>query len=93
MLQFPCEQCGACCQEISGIQELIEFDLGNGRCSMLQLNNLCAIYSSRPGVCRHDYVYEHFFSYLEYPVFVERMKAICLLLQSKYGERVNYERL
>ena len=37
---FPCTSCGLCCQNISTVVELKEFDLGNGVCKHLDtLNN------------------------------------------------------
>lgn len=83
MPQFQCEKCGACCQTITGIAELAEYDLGNGRCRMLGLDNLCTIYSSRPGVCRQDYVYKHFFSHIDRQFFAAEMKRICLRLRNR----------
>ncbi|GAA7083427.1 YkgJ family cysteine cluster protein [Helicobacter pylori] len=45
---FPCISCGLCCKNITGIDELIEFDAGNGVCKFLDLEtNLCKIYESR----------------------------------------------
>ncbi len=28
--RFPCASCGLCCKNITGIVELVEFDVGNG---------------------------------------------------------------
>ncbi|MBR6664955.1 MAG: YkgJ family cysteine cluster protein [Lachnospiraceae bacterium] len=55
---FPCERCGLCCKHIEKIPELKDLDSGDGRCIHLQDNNLCAIYESRPDICRVDRMYE-----------------------------------
>lgn len=55
---FPCTQCGLCCQNISKIPELEEYDLGNGVCKYFNVkNNNCMIYLTRPDICRIDKMY------------------------------------
>ncbi|WP_414714941.1 YkgJ family cysteine cluster protein [Sporomusa sp.] len=93
MLYFKCEKCGACCQIITGITDLEEYDLGNGRCRMLGTDNLCTIYGSRPGVCKQDYVYKHFFPYIDSELFVKQMKRICLRLREERIKGACDERL
>lgn len=56
---FPCDQCGLCCRNISKITDLKEFDLGNGVCKFLDTqNNTCTIYNHGPEICRIDVMYE-----------------------------------
>jgi len=56
---FPCTKCGLCCQNISNIPELKDFDLGNGICKHFNLiTNSCKIYSTRPLICKIDEMYE-----------------------------------
>jgi len=48
---FPCTSCGLCCQNIGGIKELKEFDLGNGICKYFDFGNRkCSIYEDRPNI-------------------------------------------
>lgn len=54
---FPCKKCGTCCKNIGAIEQLKAFDNGNGVCKWL-VDDLCSIYSSRPDICRVDYMYE-----------------------------------
>jgi Fe-S-cluster containining protein len=83
---FPCTNCGLCCQNISTIAELKEFDLGNGTCKYFDnITNSCKIYDTRPNICRIDKMYEikynNFFSKNDF--YIENAK-ICNKLQEKY---------
>ena len=61
-MSFFCDQCGLCCRNIRGIEELKDFDKGNGVCKYLDENtNLCTIYENRPLICRVDEMYDRFF--------------------------------
>jgi Fe-S-cluster containining protein len=51
---FPCTKCGACCRvagTIPGFEEPLRPD---GACSHLQPDDSCAIYETRPFMCRVD---------------------------------------
>ena len=48
---FPCTGCGLCCQNITNIEELKEYDLGNGVCKYFDsISNKCKIYDDRPNI-------------------------------------------
>jgi len=52
---FPCTNCGLCCQNIFSIEELKDYDLGNGVCKNFDFKkNNCKIYDNRPNICRID---------------------------------------
>lgn len=56
---FPCTKCGLCCQNISRIKELQNYDLGNGVCKYFDNNmNSCMIYDKRPNICQVDKMFE-----------------------------------
>lgn len=56
---FPCTICGVCCQNISTVQQLSEFDLGNGICKHYDVKSQeCKIYDQRPEICRVDEMFE-----------------------------------
>ncbi len=56
---FECDNCGECCKNIGHIEELKEFNRGDGVCKYLDFEtNLCKIYDSRPDICRVDVMYE-----------------------------------
>ena len=83
---FPCTKCGLCCQNISNINELKEFDLGNGICRHFDIiENTCKIYSTRPDICRIDKMYAIKYKKLfsKKYFFLENAK-VCNTLQAKY---------
>jgi len=52
---FPCTKCGLCCQNITNIKELEEYDLGNGVCKNYdRMTKYCGIYNTRPDICKVD---------------------------------------
>lgn len=62
MLSFPCTKCGVCCKNISHIEALRDFNLGNGTCKFLDVDsNTCKIYHNRPEICNIDSMYEKYY--------------------------------
>ena len=58
MTDFPCSKCGACCRRAGNVPEslgggVIEPD-ENGVCKHLLPDNSCAVYETRPRICRVD---------------------------------------
>ncbi len=58
-MKFPCSGCGACCRRVSAFseEELGEWGLStkeDGSCVNLLGDNSCAIYETRPDICRVD---------------------------------------
>ena len=83
---FPCTSCGLCCQNISNIDELKEFDLGNSICKYFNhINSSCIIYDNRPQICRIDEMfnqeYNRYFSREEF--YIENAR-VCNSLQVQY---------
>lgn len=83
---FPCTNCGLCCQNISTVDELKEYDLGNGVCIHFnKIDRKCKIYETRPSICKIDEMYQmkyiKFFSKEEF--YIENAK-ICNQLQAKF---------
>ena len=83
---FPCTGCGLCCQNISTIKELKEFDLGNGICKYFDvITNNCKIYNTRPNICRVDKMFD-----IEYHKFYSKDEFYilnadaCNAMQKKY---------
>ena len=59
MSSFPCSGCGACCRRVYAFskEELGEWGLStkkDGSCINLLDDNSCAIYETRPDICRVD---------------------------------------
>lgn len=85
MEKFPCNACGVCCKNISGIEELKDFDSGSGICKFLDTSsNQCRIYENRPEICRVDVMYEKQYSHL-YSIekFYELNLQACEVLQNE----------
>lgn len=59
-MTFPCTKCGACCRRAVyavtslGLTEWSPGFAKDGSCGALQADNTCAIYETRPLLCRID---------------------------------------
>lgn len=84
---FPCTNCGLCCQNISTVRELKEFDLGNGTCKYFDnVSNSCIIYETRPDICRIDKMYEtKYKKYFTKENFYIENAQVCNSLQEQYS--------
>ena len=85
-VMFPCTSCGLCCQNITNVIELNDFDRGNGVCKYLNLiSNQCEIYDDRPDICRVDKMYKKEYShvYTKEAFYIENAK-VCNTLQEQY---------
>jgi len=83
---FPCTKCGLCCQHIETIEELKDFDVGNGVCKYFNtIDNSCSIYETRPDICRIDKMYEIKYKYFftKNDFYIENAK-ICNKLQETH---------
>ena len=90
---FPCSACGLCCQNISLVKELEDFDLGNGTCKYYDaINFKCTIYEKRPAICNvekmFDLEYHKFFSRNEFYILNAN---VCNDLQEKYNADKKYK--
>jgi Fe-S-cluster containining protein len=84
---FPCTSCGLCCQNISEIEELKNFDLGNGTCKHFNhISNECNIYETRPNICRVDKMFDikYHQSFTKEEFHMVNAQA-CNALQEQYG--------
>lgn len=84
MSQFPCIQCGLCCQHVNLSEETTHLDRGDGICRHYnQSKKLCDIYESRPLVCRVDQqYYKNFKDKYSWDEFVAINLKACDILQS-----------
>ena len=85
---FPCIECGLCCRSIGGINELANFDQGDGVCIHLS-DGRCSVYHERPDICRVDVMYEKLyqFQYTLEQYYAENLK-ICQELKQKHNREV-----
>lgn len=87
--EFPCNQCGLCCQKVNLAPETQFLDRGDGICRHYdQLTKLCRIYEERPDICRvnlqFDRTYSQQYSWQE---FVEANLAVCNVLQAQATQK------
>ena len=84
---FPCTGCGLCCQNISTVDELKSFDLGNGVCKYFDnLKNECIIYDKRPDICKVEKMFElKYQDFFTKEAFYIENANICNMLQKQYG--------
>jgi len=89
---FPCTGCGLCCQNIDTVNELKEFNLGNGICKHFDaLTKRCLIYEDRPDICRVDKMYEiQYRQHFTRNVFYQENANVCNTLQNLYGIDESY---
>ena len=83
---FPCTGCGLCCQNITNIEELTAYDLGNGTCKYFDsISNKCEIYDDRPNICRVDKMFDLVYSkeFTQEEFYIGNAK-VCNQLQEKY---------
>lgn len=83
---FPCSGCGLCCQNISNVQELKSYDLGNGVCRYFDMiSNSCTIYGSRPDICQVDKMFELVYhKEFSLEAFYIANASVCNALQESY---------
>ena len=83
---FPCTGCGLCCQNITNIEELKGYDLGNGICKYFDhISNQCKIYDNRPDICRVDKMFDLVYSkkFTQKEFYIGNAK-VCNYLQEQY---------
>ena len=81
MLDY-CSRCGECCRHISGIEELRDFNSGNGVCKFLN-GNICRIFDNRPIACNAERLYyERFADKLSKDDFYDLVVRYCRYFQN-----------
>jgi Fe-S-cluster containining protein len=90
---FPCSSCGICCQNISLVKELKDFDLGDGSCKHYNTIDLkCNIYETRPNICRVEKMFDiEYFKYFSKNEFYILNAKVCNELQNKYEMDKKYK--
>lgn len=87
---FPCDKCGMCCQYVKYVEELSQYDIGDGTCKFLMEDNSCRIYYKRPNVCNGKYVYEKYFSHMTVDDYHKMMVEYCRKIKEEiFGERLS----
>ncbi|XFO69013.1 hypothetical protein SPSIL_052410 [Sporomusa silvacetica DSM 10669] len=79
---FLCTKCGLCCQHVDMVDELAEYNRGDGRCKFLA-DNLCSIYEKRPLICRVKEMYEaKYRQEFDWSTFCQLNHIMCIKLQA-----------
>jgi Fe-S-cluster containining protein len=90
MAGFPCDRCGCCCIRKVMTPAKLAHLCGpdeQGTCVHYRPEQGCAIYATRPAVCRNDQVFHtHGFSeQMTWAVYVGVARALCHDLQRQAG--------
>lgn len=81
---FPCNKCGICCMNVDKAGETRHLDRGDGTCVHFSGSEGCAIYETRPDICRVDRQYELRFSAMyTWEEFVTVNAGVCVELQRR----------
>lgn len=83
---FPCTGCGLCCQHISGIPELSDFDDGSGVCRHYDyVHKQCRIYDQRPDICNVEKMFGRtYYQMMSKEAFYRENAKVCNQLQETY---------
>lgn len=85
MNDFPCNQCGLCCQHVGLALETRFLDRGDGVCRHYDMaSRTCRIYAQRPDICRVDRQYTLNYSQsFSWETFVALNLEVCAALQAQ----------
>lgn len=84
---FNCWNCTACCRLCNKIEELKQYDRGDGTCINLTSDNLCSIYENRPEICNTKRMYEKKWKPLmSWDKYVELSEVACKILEKNLNK-------
>lgn len=86
MSNFPCSQCGLCCQNVNLSPQTQFLDRGDGTCKNHdQETKKCLIYDHRPQICRvEDYYNQVFYKEISWNEYVKKNTDVCKTLQEEF---------
>ena len=85
---FECNQCGECCRCLNHIDQLQEYNLGNGVCKFLE-NNKCSIYNERQNICRGEYLYYMYYEGMDVDEYYHMLHHYCDLIR---GGKIDWKK-
>jgi Fe-S-cluster containining protein len=87
--EFPCSQCGLCCQQVHLTNETRYLDRGDGVCRHYDKpSKLCSIYDKRPDICRVDLQFGQTYSnQYSWDEFIAVNLIACEFLQSQCDQK------
>lgn len=81
-MDFPCNQCGWCCQNLDKNKMYSALDRGDGTCKWFDLEeNNCTVYDTRPLICNIEAMYHDSFFAMNYDEYIELNIKTCQLIQ------------
>ncbi|HBN8287768.1 YkgJ family cysteine cluster protein [Pseudomonas aeruginosa] len=82
---FPCTQCGLCCQHVHLAEETRFLDRGDGTCRHYDsASRGCGIYAQRPDICRVDRQYtKRYAQQYTWDEYVILNLQVCAYLQAQ----------
>lgn len=89
MKNFPCTQCGVCCQHVHWAEETKFLDRGDGTCKYYATDSKqCTIYAERPDICRVDRQYIlHYADQCTWNEFIDLNLQVCSELERLYATK------
>lgn len=84
---FPCSQCGLCCQHVDLAVETRFLDRGDGVCQHYDaVGRACTIYAWRPDICRVGLHYDtHYADRCTWEEFIDMNLQACAALVAMDG--------
>jgi Fe-S-cluster containining protein len=87
---FNCWNCSACCRLCDKVEELKQFDKGDGTCIHLTEDNKCAIYETRPEICNTKRMYEKKWSnYFTWDNYLDFAEKACKVLEKEMKDKLS----
>lgn len=85
---FDCYKCGACCHFLHLHPNYKDWKHPDKpHCKYLNDDKTCAIYKTRPEICRVDMVYNLNYSHIEWDKYCEASLEVCKFLEKMvYGK-------
>jgi Fe-S-cluster containining protein len=85
--EFNCWNCSACCRHCDKVEELKQYDKGDGTCIHLTNDNLCAIYETRPEICNTKRMYDKKWKqFMSWDSYLELSEISCKLLEKELNK-------
>lgn len=82
--EFPCDQCGLCCEHLSGSPLYQDLDDGTGICKYFdRKSRLCTIYEHRPKKCNINAAYSWFQTQMSYEAYCQINLEACQKLKEE----------
>lgn len=82
--EFPCNQCGLCCEHLAGSSLYHDLDDGSGTCKYFdRKSRLCTIYEHRPQKCNINAAYVWFQTQMNYETYSKLNLEACQKLKEE----------